>query len=579
MGRSSLSTLNFLCGRRFPAVDLSPNLSVSTTRSRGAGALPIRTPNRQRACAMTLSLFLLASVFVMQDVRSVQAAGIITFRGAASASNGGTRAVKVPKPPAARPGDLMIASVVFSRWPKVMAPDGWSLIRRNAHAYLYYRFATEIEPPFYAWTFSRRSRAVGVIVAYSGVTQPPVDVAGGKWNRLRSDSVRASSITIRVPGAKVIGVFGMLVRSKLTRPRGMTERARVMGGPMTAVSVLVADMYRPGPGPTGFKVARASRVQRNVGQLVALSPSVTPPPPPPPPPGDPYRAFSNDSYWNTPLPSNAPIDRKSKDYIAYLKRNPVGNFVMLSGADRDGQWGTPIYWAKTSDPTYNVKSHRYYVPPEFGALRIPRGARPDPTPDGEMMIYDLNRGYVAALWQARYDPYSNSWTAGGGDIFYVASNGLDGRLPESNEPRNTGAHRGAAPPIFAVRFDEIQAGSIRHVLKVAIPNPRSMFVFPMTGSDGRSNELNAPPEGARFRLKPSIDLKSMKLTPAQYAVAKAAQDYGFVVTDASGAPVATGLENVVAEGRGWLWSGILAWDSLRVFPLDAYQFIENGYGR
>jgi len=292
---------------------------------------------------------------------------------------------------------------------------------------------------------------------------------------------------------------------------------------------------------------------------------------------DPYRAFKDTSYWNTPLPANAPIDPKSRDFVRYMQQNPVGDFVMLSGADRDGKWGTPIYWAKPTDPVYDVRSDRYGVPPEFKSLRIPRGARPDPTSDAEMMIYDLEKGYVTALWMARYDPVKDTWICGSGDVWYLGSNGIEGILPQSDDRRNRG-HRGAAAPIFAIRWDQVQAGVIKHVLKVAIPNPRSTHVFPMSNSDGKSNDPNAPPEGARFRLKRSINLDALNLTRAQYAVAKAAQDYGFVVTDRSGAPVAAGLENVVAERRGWLWDGVLAWDSLRMFSLSDFEFVRLGYG-
>lgn len=292
---------------------------------------------------------------------------------------------------------------------------------------------------------------------------------------------------------------------------------------------------------------------------------------------EPYRAFKDTSYWNTRLPANAPIDPKSRDFVRYMQKNPVGDFVMFSGADRDGRWGTPIYWADPTDPVYDVRSDRYGVPPEFKSLRIPRGARPDDTPDAEMMIYDLDKGYVAAFWLARYDPLKDTWVVGGGDIWYLGSNGIEGILRQSDDRRNRG-HRGAAAPIFAIRWDEIQAGVINHVLKVAIPNPRSTHVFPMSNSDGKTNDPNAPPEGARFRLKRSINLDALNLTRAQYAVAKAAQDYGFVVTDRSGAPVAVGLENVVAERRGWLWEGVLAWDSLRMFSLSDYEFVRLGYG-
>lgn len=293
--------------------------------------------------------------------------------------------------------------------------------------------------------------------------------------------------------------------------------------------------------------------------------------------GSPYRAFSESSYWNSPLPADAPVDPRSDGFIDHLQENIVGDFVMLSGATEEGLWSPSVYSAEPSHPEYEVIATEYDLPPEFASLRIPPGAEPGPSTDHEMIVYDLDRGYVAGLWLAEYDPGRDTWSAGGGDIYYLASNGLSGKLPQSDDQRNQG-HRGVPPPTFTIRWDEIEAGQIAHVLKAAIPDPGEGFVFPMTGSDGDSNDPDAPPEGARFRLKPSIDLDSMDLTPAQYAIAKAAQDYGFIVGDVSGAPVSVSVENVIAEGRGWLWEGVLAWDSLKVFSLSDYEFIELGYG-
>jgi hypothetical protein len=298
---------------------------------------------------------------------------------------------------------------------------------------------------------------------------------------------------------------------------------------------------------------------------------------PEPEPEGAYRAFSDSSYWNTPLPPDVPIDPKSGAYIDYMQGNIVGDFVMLSGADEDGAWGTPIYWAEPTDPVYDVTSDLYRVPPEFASVKIPRGAQADDTSDGEIVVYDLERGIVIAMWQAKYNASRDTWTCSGGDVWYLGSNGLEGIVAGSDEPRNSG-HRGAPAPIFAIRWDEIEAGVIDHILKVVIPEPSATSVWPMSDSDGDAKDPDAPPEGARFRLKRSIDLDSMGLSPAEYAVAKAAQEYGFMITDGSGAPVSAGLENVVAEGRGWLWEGDLAWDSLSLFSLSDYEFVEMGYG-
>ena len=77
---------------------------------------------------------------------------------------------------------------------------------------------------------------------------------------------------------------------------------------------------------------------------------------------------------------------------------------------------------------------------------------------------------------------------------------------------------------------------------------------------------------------PSIDLDTLKLPPAVYAIAKAAQDYGFVIGDTSGLNVGVGVEDTVAEGRGWLWNGLLTNTSLDMFPLSDYEFVKLGYG-
>lgn len=290
-----------------------------------------------------------------------------------------------------------------------------------------------------------------------------------------------------------------------------------------------------------------------------------------------YRAFSDTGYWNTPLPKNAPRHPDSNEIMDYIKGGSATDYVLLSGTTPSGKWGQPVYWAEPGDPEYDVTSTMWYVPPEFSSLRIPQGARPDPTSDAEMTIYDLERGYVAGLWLAEYDANTDTWTAGGGDIFYLNSNGLHRDLPESDDPRNTGAHRGLPPPSYAIRYDEIQAGVVDHLLKIGIHQTKDEHVFPMTGDEHGSSHPYAPPEGTRIRIKPSIDLSTYPLSPAARVVARTLQRYGAIIGDRTGGPVELKMENTVAEGRGQLWSGVLDNYSLASIPLDAYEVIEHEY--
>jgi hypothetical protein len=288
-----------------------------------------------------------------------------------------------------------------------------------------------------------------------------------------------------------------------------------------------------------------------------------------------YVPFSDNSYWNTPLKKDAPVNNWSADIIAYLKSDNSPDYVQLSGTGSDGEWGNPVYWAAKSDHAYRIKNETGCpdLPSEMSSMRIPAGAKADPTDDASMTVYDLTRGVVYALWQASYSSSTDTWTSCGGSVYYVGSNGLAGSLPQSDEPRNQG-HRGVPPSTFAVRWDEIQAGEIDHVLKIAVDTTKCRHVFPMTGDECGTTNKNAPSEGARIRIKRSIDVTKLGLSAAALVIAKALQTYGAIIADQSSGSASLKVENVVAEGRGWLWKNVLDVDSLSKIPFGDYEVMQ-----
>jgi hypothetical protein len=148
----------------------------------------------------------------------------------------------------------------------------------------------------------------------------------------------------------------------------------------------------------------------------------------------PFRAFSDQSEWNKPIPADAPIDPDSGKFIEHIKGfNPKIQLLKLS----IGKWAEPFYWAKNGDPWYEIPG--FPVP----KVRIPKGAEPATNSDSEMTIFDLENGWVIKFWRASFDgkashTSSKTW-------YSLASNGLEGRMPESDEKRNTG-HRGYHRP-------------------------------------------------------------------------------------------------------------------------------------
>ena len=97
-----------------------------------------------------------------------------------------------------------------------------------------------------------------------------------------------------------------------------------------------------------------------------------------------------------------------------------------------------------------------------------------------MTVFDVRRGYVAMFTDAAYDEDSDTWSALR-SVAYLGSNGLSALLKQSNDPRNRGTHRGNNGAVASVRWDEVQNGSIDHVLKIAVGPDREPVRLPDDG--------------------------------------------------------------------------------------------------
>jgi hypothetical protein len=281
------------------------------------------------------------------------------------------------------------------------------------------------------------------------------------------------------------------------------------------------------------------------------------------------RAFSDDSWWSTPLPDDAPTDPAGRKILGYLRTGPdSGDGCLKLAGVGDSHWGQPMYFAHPSDTEYDVRAKHYELPPELRALRIPDAARPAANNDSTMTIYDVDKGYVVALTGADYDGRRDLWSASGATVTYLASNGLHDKTGLSDDPRNQGTHRGNNGATMAVSWDQVQAGELDHVLKIASgPEVSHRYIFPMVGSDGHGpgDDPAVPPEGIRLRLKASLDLDDLDLEPEALVIAETLQRYGAYIGD-SGGTTALKVENTFSEGRGRLW--LVQRDALCGLPFD-----------
>jgi hypothetical protein len=296
--------------------------------------------------------------------------------------------------------------------------------------------------------------------------------------------------------------------------------------------------------------------------------------------GRPYRPFRDRSWWNTPVPVNAPSDPAAAQVLDYLSTAPEsGNGCLRLAGAQNNKWGQPAYWVQPGDPQYDVQGLPAGAPRELKHLRIPKGAQGADNSDGTMSVYDMHRGYVVLMTDAHYDAATDTWSASGATVTYLDSNGLLDTAGSSGDPRNRGNHRGNNGATSYVRYDMVNAGDVRNVLKIASgPALADRAVFPMTGSDGTVTDpaVGAPPEGLRLRLKPSIDLRRLGLHPQALVIAEALQKYGVYLGD-SGGTTALKLEDTRAEGRGQLWT--VTADDLCMLPFSPqfWDVLPEGY--
>ncbi len=211
------------------------------------------------------------------------------------------------------------------------------------------------------------------------------------------------------------------------------------------------------------------------------------------------------------------------------------------------------------------------VPPEA----IPASGR-----DGQLTIYDRKADQLWEFWQMRRSS-SGGWEAcWGGRIDKVsASNG--------QFPFPFGASASGLPVAAGmITIAEARAGKISHAMSLAVIEAANWdtFSWPANRSDGFTTNPHALMEGQRIRLDPRVNLDRYDLTPFGRMVAEAAQEYGFIVTDRSGA-VAVSTESGAAEKARTgedPWRTLLGGESylaLKNFPWDRMQALPKDYGK
>jgi len=298
--------------------------------------------------------------------------------------------------------------------------------------------------------------------------------------------------------------------------------------------------------------------------------------------------FASDSFWYTPIPANAPLHPNSAGFTKDFLRQKTSYYGTVNINTRD--YASPVFIVGSEVATVKVTQwdcqKQGFTDPQlaqqWAAVPIPDYAVQSKGTDAEMTIYQPSSDTLWEFWQA--SKVNGQWQACWG-----------GRLTDAS--KNYGAFSGhygttaTGLPFLGgqITAEELNTGEIRHAIGIALVEveDHTIFSWPAKRSDG-FNPLKFPnriPEGLRFRLDPAVNVDALNMSRAGKIVARAAQKYGFVVWDKSGA-IAIRAQNSVSytaldqpDPYPILFGGQPNYAVLNGFPWDRLQFLPMNYGK
>lgn len=307
-------------------------------------------------------------------------------------------------------------------------------------------------------------------------------------------------------------------------------------------------------------------------------------------------AFSPSSFWYQKVDGDIPLHPNQANLKLEIPRQIKAFYQTVNLNDK--QYCAPLFIASNDTPRVNVgqwnggqKDWFHHIPlaDQWKNVPIPEYATPSEGTDKEMAVYDPETDTYWEFWLMRKTE-SGGWEARwGGRIQNVKKS--DGIFP------GTYGTTATSLPFLGgqITAEELQRGDIRHAMGMALVEVEhhDKFVWPAHRSDGH-NPNKAPnriKEGQRFRLNPKLNLDDYKLTKVGRIIAKAAQEYGFVLWDKAGAVslraqnvtsyTALGKPNPYLALYGKLPDGKqrYGYQVLDNFPWNELEFLPENYGK
>jgi hypothetical protein len=246
--------------------------------------------------------------------------------------------------------------------------------------------------------------------------------------------------------------------------------------------------------------------------------------------------FPLDHVWHADV-TRLPVHTRSASWVASMgpDRNVHPDFGAgpLDGAPfglpvtpiPTGQARVPVRfgYADESDPG------PYPIPP---TAKVEGGSGSDG--DRHVLVLDTAACKVWELFDAHKQP-DGSWRAGSGAVFDLRANRLRRAGWTSADAAGLSVYAGL------VRYDEVAAGRIDHVIRMTASRTQQRYLWPARHAASSSTDANLPPMGAWFRLKAGVDVS--RFPPQARVVAEALKRHGAIIADNGSSWFISGTED------------------------------------
>ncbi len=236
--------------------------------------------------------------------------------------------------------------------------------------------------------------------------------------------------------------------------------------------------------------------------------------------------FPADHAWNTPI-TLLPVHPLSSQWIASIRADrPLHPDF---GALIDPATGEPIgipFRVVNGPPPVTITFLAFASESDLGPYPIPLDGftpienGPNSTGDRHVLVVDLATCILYELFRAF--PQNGFWNADSG-----AKYNLNGYFLRQDGWTSADA---AGLPIFPglVRYDEANSGPIEHAFRFTARFTHGPHLWPAR-HDADTGGVTAPPMGARFRLKATVNLSGF--TPRIQRIFQAMKTYGMILAD------------------------------------------------